>query len=554
MRRTPAPASPRCFRPFLALWAAVLAGPIAAVEPAGPVAGNSPSAVDDPRRFVDIFAPFVTETASLSPDGKHLAYSIMEQGLLYVVVVAIDAPKEFRAKVAVNSVKGAQPDFYRGGSQFQEDLPARISWMNWTSATRLVVLTQVRSGPALIAFDADGANARVLATSRTRATLNGYAFFGRSPEPDSVLIRQRLPMLPSLALKPQIFYDYQRLNTVTGKFTTIDEEVALDEQRQAKLAEKARRGDWQAVDREVREVVPDRQVSMIENDDAEVRFLALVEGRADPGSFCVIDRERRVMFDLARRLPDFAPAHATIEPFEFTVSDGQKVSGELMLPREPKVAHVPVVVFMPDKPGQKMARGFSREAQAFARMGLASVRFDSFVPRLQPGEPERIRERWLVDEVVRLVDGLPALHRVSKRSIVLFGERQGGYLALRALQIQPERFIAAVAVMPTLSRERWDDPVRWPENAGKPGGPPGIKRAVQILSPPPVTASQSGVLRSLLRDIGRAGVPAEWTELSRDFQAQLPLARSKGFHDIERFINSNVYQFIVKLGEFEVKP
>lgn len=508
---------------------------------------------DDPHRFENIFAPFVTETASLSPDGKHLAYSVLEQGLLYVVVVAIDAPGEFRAKVAVNSIKGAQPDFFHRPGALQEDFPVRISWMNWVSPTRLVVLTQVRSGPALMSFESDGTNARVLATVRTTATLNGYNFFGRSLEPDAVLIRTVRPRPPN-SFRMIVDYDYYRLNTVTGIFADIDEPTALDEQRRAKQAEKAARGDWKAVDREVREVVPDRKVTLIENDDAQLRFLALVEGLADPGSFCVIDRERRVMFDLARRLPDFTAAHAVVTPFEFTADDGQKITGEIMLPRRPRIAHAPVVVLLPERVGQKMTRSFSAEAQAFAEMGLASVRFDSLVPRAKPGEPERVRERWLVDEVVRLVDGLPALHPVSKRSIVLFGERNAGYLALRAMQIQPDRFIAAVATEPTLSRERWRDPERWPDNAGRPGSSWGLRRPLLILTTFGAAYTQVATAQSLVDQAKSAGAAAVWSEQSADFHVKRPLARAAAFREIERFINANVYQFVVKLGDLEVKP
>src|SRR5262245_3216211 len=94
---------------------------VAAAVPADPVA-----AANDPRRFEDVFTPFTTEVASLSPDGKHLAYSLVEDGLLHVVIVAIDDPAHFRAKVAVNSVKAAQPDLYHGGGMLQEEMPMRI--------------------------------------------------------------------------------------------------------------------------------------------------------------------------------------------------------------------------------------------------------------------------------------------------------------------------------------------------------------------------------------------------------------------------------------------
>jgi pimeloyl-ACP methyl ester carboxylesterase len=542
---------------FFALWTAAFTAPLAAEE-LGATAAAAPTdpvqAARDPHRFEDIFAPFVTDTASLSPDGRHLAYSILEGGTLHVVVVAVDDPGMFRTKVAVNSLKAARPNIYEQGGGRQAEYPVRIRQMIWILPTRLLVVTELGSGPALMAFDLDGANARILATSREK-DMQGMKFVGRSTEPDSVLIRVPLPVLVGVSgLKPQLFYDYLRLNTVTGKFTEIKEAVALDEQNRVKFAARAARGDFRGVDHDVREVAPNKQVSLFENDDAQVRYLALVEGLADPGSFCVVDRERGQIFDLVPRMPGLVPAHASAISFEFTARDGQQVSGELVLPREPKVAHAPLVVFMPSSPGQRMTRGFSREAQAFARMGLASVRFDSFVPRPKPGEPERVRERWLVDEVVRLVDGLPALHPVSKRSVVLFGERQAGYFALRAMQIEPERFIAAVVADPGVSRDQWNDPKRWPARTGKPGGPSGFKRPLLVLANPMSEALGQGIVRSIIREAKAAGAAAEWSKQSMSLSRQGPLGRAAVFREIEGFVNTHVYQFVVKLGDLEFEP
>lgn len=508
-------------------------------------------APNDSHRFEDVFAPFTTEAASISPDGKHLAYSVLDEGLLYVVVVAIDDPGKFLAKVAVNSIKGAQRDGQSGG---REVVPPRIFWLGWISPTRLAVLTQVRNGPALMAFDADGANARILATARTRATLGGYMFFSRSTEADAVILRTFRQRPTGIVPTMQgLEFDYVRLHGVTGKFTDIDEATAFEEQRHVRRAAGAAQDDRQAVERDLREILPDRLVLILGNDDAQVRFLALVEGLAQPGSYCVIDRERRVVFDLVSRMPGFKSAAGAVVPFEFTAGEGQKVSGQVMLPRESKVAHAPVVVLMPDRPGWKMLPGFAPEAHAFARMGLASVRFDSFV-NVRGRQASREDERRLVGEIVRLVDSLPALHAVSKRSIVLYGQHQAGYMALRALQIAPERFIAAVAVEPAITREGWNDPKLWPENAGKPGGLAGFKRPLLIVTTPAMARPRLAMIHSLIRETKRTGLPAELSEQSMDFNNGRKLARAAGFREIERFINANAYQFTVKLHELEVKP
>lgn len=525
-------------------------------QPAGLVPPGS-----DPRRFEDVFRPYVTDHATLSPDGRHLAYTVLDGTQLKVAVVAIDAPERVRTSVVVNTLKAAQPDYFNGGGRITSEIPPSLSWLAWTSPTRLVALARLGQGPALMAFDADGANAKVLATNRTTATFGGYSFFARSAAPDTVILRmvRRRPPgfwapIPSKNYSG-IDYEYQRLDTVTGEFTEIKEDAAFADRDAAVRAAQAARGDWQQAERDLRAIVPDRRVTLLENDTAENRYLALVEGLAEPGSYCVIDYAQRKCFDLIRRLPDLAPERTPrTTTFAFTAADGQQVSGEIALPPRPRTEHVPLVVFMPDKPGRKVDHAFSREVQAFADMGFASVRFDSLARPETQDEPPRVLERKLVAELIRLIDGLPGLHPVSKRRIILYGEDTAGYLALRALQIQPQRFTAAVVLEPNLSVQRWNAPENWPENAGKPGGPSGLRRPVFALVATSRNPARHAQTRELVRDAKKAGAPAAFREQPIDFQLKLPAARAAAFREIEGFINAIAYDYTVDIGDLKVLP
>jgi pimeloyl-ACP methyl ester carboxylesterase len=122
-------------------------------------------------RFVALFRPTQTDLASLSPDGRLLAYTYREQDVLSVVIVEVDHPEKVKAKVAVVDDARATPLF----NPLRERTPASIRWMRWVGDDRLVVetnaqaaVTSTRSLPGtLLAFDADGGNARLLLNARS---------------------------------------------------------------------------------------------------------------------------------------------------------------------------------------------------------------------------------------------------------------------------------------------------------------------------------------------------------------------------------------------------
>ena len=148
----------------------------AAAAPAATTAAAAPHEEvlrpPEPGRFKALFQPFRTDMAALSPDGKYLAYSVREGEVVSVVVLDIDHPEQMKSHVQVVSDDTATPMLAINQG---EKTPGRIRWMRWVTPTRLVVETNqvfVRSnGPAsawqswrgcVLAFDADGANARLL--------------------------------------------------------------------------------------------------------------------------------------------------------------------------------------------------------------------------------------------------------------------------------------------------------------------------------------------------------------------------------------------------------
>lgn len=162
----------------VSLLAAADAPPIALPAPKLPElqALTAPGAT---HRFEELFQPFRTETAALSPDGRYLAYTVHESKALAIVVIDIDQPTVVKSRVVALTDKDATPML----ADTKEATPASIRWLRWATPTRLVAETnghqplliggEWRSWPgAIIAFDADGSNTRMLVTPRDVQMLN----------------------------------------------------------------------------------------------------------------------------------------------------------------------------------------------------------------------------------------------------------------------------------------------------------------------------------------------------------------------------------------------
>lgn len=129
----------------------------------------------DAESWTPVFSPLRIDQASLSPDGKMLAYSQREDRTLYVVVIEVDHPKRALARVPVADDETSTPvetASLRDRSEWQrEATPAKIHWLGWSSSKRLVVETNTATrfgmgaGPSgvIAAFNFDGSQSRVIA-------------------------------------------------------------------------------------------------------------------------------------------------------------------------------------------------------------------------------------------------------------------------------------------------------------------------------------------------------------------------------------------------------
>lgn len=158
--------------------------------------------VPDSTRFSRYFAPLRTENAVISPDGRYLAFSIREQDKLYVITTDLDHPGTAAAKVLVADSETSTPIL--AANQY-EKTPPRITWMQWVSATRIIVQTNRATDVttsaggnwtsivgAVLAFDFNGANSRVLVAPKDlREELHATPELAGAPNPFSLTRQDR---------------------------------------------------------------------------------------------------------------------------------------------------------------------------------------------------------------------------------------------------------------------------------------------------------------------------------------------------------------------------
>lgn len=549
------------------LFAALLSvgpAPCADVTPAAkPPAGVGLS------RFTDIFSPLRTDQAALSPDGRYLAFSWHDGRELSVVVVAIENPKVAQTKVVVandpaGTKRNTRPDEYP---------LAQVRFLRWSSPTRVVLQTntpavfgvglhQVQMRGVWFAFDFNGENARILFDPRDVTIPVGGAASTLvvpvplqavevDPElPDGVLLR-RTEWDTSNRAKPVSKEIWYRADARTGDVRELAEAHRV-KRRDALDARRARFApELRSAAAELAEVLPNKVLDVLECDDEAKRFVARVQGGADAGAFHVFDRPTRKSFEMIRRAEHLDTGRtASSIPFEFPAPEGPPLRGVLTLPRQARLRPFPAIVFCPAKLNDKNLNRFRPEILAFADMGLAVIQLEGAGARVTDrGALQAITPEQTSARIVAAIDAIAVAHPVSAKRIALYGEAQGGLLALRTLHLHRDRFRAAVAMEPALGSDSWrDDQLLAAASAGQP--------PIQLLSYPGPTHRSSGYrnARQLASQIQRRGGSAELYALTADDLTAVPRARAATFREIETFLNLSLYDYTVELGDLTEVP
>lgn len=314
---------------------------------------------------------------------------------------------------------------------------------------------------------------------------------------------------------------------------------------------------------------PNRIVEILQWDDARSRFLLKVTG-SDPGRIFIYDRGTDLLTEFRRLAPWLKPEDLCAEePIEFDTPAGVHLTGYLTYPRKSRVSPPPLAIVFPSGFLQRVSAGFDRDAQIYAKMGFVVLRLNA---RGTSGFGIAHRDAALpgvdripVEDAVAAIDWLAGRRPIDTHRVVTVGSDFGGFLALRALELDPERFRCAVAVNAPVDLNRWlqgsltnfnQSAMRqWLERGKTPVGDLSvIAHADQLEAPVMLLRARTGnleidrendLLEAKLKHLAR---PPEYVELPVDYALGLAGARGAAFRQIESFLNANLYDFKVKIG------
>jgi dipeptidyl aminopeptidase/acylaminoacyl peptidase len=337
--------------------------------------------------------------------------------------------------------------------------------------------------------------------------------------------------------------------------------------------------DLAQVQKALEKSLPDKTVQLLEWDDARNRFLLLASSNYAPGAYYVYDRAEKKLGQRAERAPWIKEENAQPStPFVFDTPDHVHLSGYLTLPRSPRLPKAPLLIYCHDGPWNRDLPGYNRGAQALASMGFAVAQINfrgssgygyKYLHALQGGY-----DQVALADVLATVDFLTTKYPLNHSLVAILGNGYGGYLALRALELYPDRFRCAVSINAPTTLPAWLNQTSEGESFRR-----DVRRAffgsdqekLKAISPlthakeitKPVFIIQADQDQSipvsqgldLNSALAHAPEPAKYLALRGEGHNQwLPGTYATVFKALEDFFNDTVYNFQVKVGETVKQP
>ena len=211
--------------------------------------------------------------------------------------------------------------------------------------------------------------------------------------------------------------------------------------------------------------LPGRNVTILEWSADETKFLVQVDGPADPGAHYIYDAPAKTLTlftNLAEGLD--AATMPIVSEIDMTAPDGARLTGMLSMPRHFPTKTIPVIVLCPATPWERRLFEYRPEPLMLASLGYMVIEMN---PRGAPGEGLKKRQTLPATatvthaaDIITLLDELAKHFPINPKRVALVGEKYGGYMALRALQIHGERFSCAVAIDAPVDPKKWLDDMK----------------------------------------------------------------------------------------------
>jgi dipeptidyl aminopeptidase/acylaminoacyl peptidase len=325
-----------------------------------------------------------------------------------------------------------------------------------------------------------------------------------------------------------------------------------------------------AVQRELEQKFPRRSVEILDWSETRSRVLLRVTGGSDPGRVFVFQRPENLALEILRCAPWLSAAKLNeTRYFECTASDGAPLGGYLTWPKQPRASPPPLLVVFPAGFPGRAQPAFDPEAEILADLGYVVARLNHrSVGGVRPADLTALRgaiDRVGVGDARTVVEWLATRNPdrpFDRGRVAALGRGLGGYLATRALQLEPAVFRRGIAIDAPMDLQRW---LQTPEpgaassreKAGRdvPAGlvdhegadwkklsvvaqAEALVHPVMLLVEPGRSAAvdgSTGELRASLQRVGRA--PTE-VELDAGFRTAQPTARAAVYRRIDAFLSA----------------
>lgn len=256
---------------------------------------------------------------------------------------------------------------------------------------------------------------------------------------------------PTAAHPAPLVFDHARRSLVGVRYTGAERATAwLD-------------SELMEVQGILKTALPGRTAEILEWDDARTRYLVFASSHSDPGTYYLFHRADNRLDEIMARapwLPEFARNRSI--SFGFVSPQGVPLTGYLTLPQRPRLKRAPLVALCHDGPWSRDLPGYNRWVQALASMGFAVVQVNyrgstgfgqKHLQALREG-PDSVA----LTDITAAVDWILKSNTVHPKLVALMGEGYGGYLALRGLQLYPDKFRCAVSVDAPTDLATWVNP------------------------------------------------------------------------------------------------
>ncbi|MBL9199567.1 MAG: prolyl oligopeptidase family serine peptidase [Opitutaceae bacterium] len=208
---------------------------------------------------------------------------------------------------------------------------------------------------------------------------------------------------------------------------------------------------------------PTTSVQIEHWDTARSRFLVQLFSRSDPGSYAIFEPATDRFRHVVPRGPKESPLQPMrTVPWEFKRPDGSALNGEITMPARPRASPVPVAVFFRPTEWSRQFLRYNPQVASLAHLGFAVLEVNHrglagfgtahwIAGRLNP-------DAVAAEDALAAVDHFTSRLRLDGGKVLFFGYGVGGYFAIRAAQLHPDRTAAVATMNPPINLPEWISP------------------------------------------------------------------------------------------------